>query len=200
MMGTVVDMADFAAFSTFGPWHGGRPVPWTTVWTGEEQGFHVGTDHYAPGHMLLRQREAPGEGTPIFTSVHMQRQRAAMIQGRCDLCGKAIRRGQARVVLAEPERLKGTDIEGHVMAPLHRECARIGALLCPWTQGRIEAGRLVVTVVVRSTIAMAMLDPDMVEAETGRRFDGPVYGHAKLIVRKGLTRDAGWLLGAREAA
>lgn len=66
------------------------------------------------------------------------------------------------------------------MAPSHRACARLAAMVCPWIVEEIKAGKLVVTVVRKSHVAMAILDPDIVAAETGKR--RRAYGHAKLIV------------------
>lgn len=80
------------------------------------------------------------------------------------------------------------------MAPSHRECARKAAEVCPWIVREIEAGKLVVTVARKTRVALAYLDPDIVEAETGRRFNGNVVGHAKLIVDVGLQRNADWLM------
>lgn len=180
------------------PSYNGSLVPWTSPWTGEDAEHEVRREHYLDGAWALCQRVAPGEGKPIFGSAHYQRQRQAIVQGRCDVCGRMIRPGQAKVLLHPGSRLKGTDEVGHVMAPSHRECARLAADACPWIVREIEAGKLTVTVVRKSRVALAILDPEIVEAETGKRFDFPVVGHAKLIVDSSLTRDAEWLL--REVA
>lgn len=174
--------------------YNGQIVPWTTPWTGEDADYHLETLHYAPGLPSICQKIAQGEGRPIFGSVHYQRQRQAIIHGRCDVCGGMIRPGQARVLLHPGNVLKGTDVVGHVMAPSHRECARQAALVCPWIISEIKAARLNVVVAQKTEIAMAILDQDIVEAETGER--KPAFGHAKLIVRKSLRRDAEWLLRA----
>lgn len=173
-------------------------APWTSPWTGEDADYEVRKEHYLNGAWALCQRSAPGEGKPIFGSAHYQRQRRAIVQGFCDVCGRMIRPGQARVLLHPGNTLKGTDEVGHVMAPSHRDCARRAAAVCPWIVREIEAQRLTVTVVRKSHVALAILDPDVVEAEVGRRFDFPVVGHAKLIVDNSMTRDADWLL--REVA
>ncbi|WP_212525892.1 hypothetical protein [Actibacterium sp. MT2.3-13A] len=182
---------------TFDLTHNGSPVPWTTPWTGEETGYSVVRSKIAGGHFVLSQKSAMGEGRPIFGGAHMDRQRQAVIQGRCDVCGGMIRQHQARVLLHPGNRLTGTDDTGHVMAPCHRACARQSAQVCPWLIRQIEAGELVVTVVKKADVALAQLDPEIVESETGQWFDFPVFGHAKLIVRAGMTRDAEWLM--REA-
>lgn len=169
-------------------------IPWTTPWTGEDTDHEVRRERLLDGAWALCQRSAPGEGTPIFGSAHMQRQRQAIIQGRCDVCGRMIRPGQTRVLLHPGSKLKGTDMVGHVMAPCHRECARRSALVCPWIIKEIEAGRLTVTVVTKSSVAIATLDPEIVEAEIGHLFEFPVAGHAKLIVEKSLNRDVEWLM------
>lgn len=56
------------------------------------------------------------------------------------------------------------------------------------------ADKLIVTVVRRSRTAVAILDPEIVEAETGQRVSFPVAGHAKLIVDDGMDRNADWLM------
>lgn len=174
--------------------HNGTLVPWTTPWTGENSGFEVRNEHYLEGNWSLCQKSAPGEGTPIFGSAHYQRQRQAIVQGRCDVCGRMIQPGQAKVLLHPGNRLKGTDEVGHVMAPSHRACARLAAETCPWALKEIEANRLTVIVAVQSRVALAFLDPEVVEAEVGKRFTFPVVGHAKLIVDKKLVRDVDWLM------
>ena len=179
---------------TISPDFNGTPVPWTTAWSDEDANWHLTTSHYTGDRALLSQKSAIGSGRPLFTTVHMERQRAAMIQGRCDVCGKVIGKHQARVLLAEPDRLKGTDLQGHVMAPSHRECARLAATVCPWILRQIECGKLTVTVVLASSIALAQIDPDIVESQIGRRVAVPVFGHAKMIVNKALRRDAEWLM------
>lgn len=176
------------------PRHNGQLVPWTSPWTGELTGFEVRREHYLGDRFAICQRDAMGEGAPIFGSAHYQRQRQAIVQGRCDVCGKLIGRGSARVLLHPGNKLKGTDEIGHVMAASHRECARQAAAVCPWIIGEIEGGRLTVTVAIKTRVALAILDPEIVEAEVGRRFDFPVVGHAKLIVDKAMHRDAEWLL------
>lgn len=180
------------------PAYKGRIVPWTTPWTGEEGKCFLDTHHFAPDMPSICQPSAQGSGYPIFGSVHYQRQRVAVVMGRCDVCGKMIRPGQARVLLHPGNCLKGTAETGHVMAPSHRECARQAALVCPWITAEIEAGKLTVTVVKKARIAMAILDPEAVEAETG--FKRKAFGHAKLIVDRGLQRDAEWLLRKVEIA
>lgn len=174
--------------------HNGTIVPWTTPWTGEDGAPWVEREHYTGGAHALCQKDTPGEGKPIFGAAHYQRQRKAIIQGRCDVCGRAIRPGQARVLLHPGNQLKGTAEVGHVMAPSHRECARLAAQVCPWIVGEIKAGKLVVTVVRAARYAIAILDPEVVEAETGQRHPQSVVGHAKLIVDSSLRRDAAWLI------
>ena len=178
--------------------YNGTIVPWTTPWTGEEADHDIAQEHYLSGAWSLCQRSAPGSGKPVFGSAHYQRQRQAIVQGRCDVCGKMIRPGQARVLLHPGSPLKGTDEIGHVMAPSHRECARQAALVCPWIVAEIEAGRLQVIVARKTRTALAIMDPEVVEAEIGRRVAKQVIGHAKLIVDSSLTRSAEWLM--REVA
>ncbi|MCV6592707.1 MAG: hypothetical protein OIF48_07130 [Silicimonas sp.] len=174
------------------PTYNGQIVPWTTPWTCEDADYHLEKLHYAPGLPSVCQKDAPGTGKPIFGSAHYQRQRQAIIHGRCDVCGKLIRPGQARVLLHPGNVLKGTNEIGHVMAPSHRQCAQDAARACPWIVSEINAGRLVVTVVRKWRVSIAILDPDIVEAETGARRQA--FGHAKLIVDKSLKRDAEWLM------
>lgn len=176
------------------PTYKGSPVPWTTPWSGEEADYEIRREHYLGGHWAICQRSAPGSGIPRFTTAHYQRQRQAIVQGRCDVCGRLIGKGSARILLARGEPLKGTGEIGHVMAPSHRSCARLAAMTCPWILKQIETGELTVTVPKKTRVALAFLDPEIVEAEIGRRVAVPVVGHAKLIVDSSMTRDAEWLM------
>lgn len=174
--------------------YNGQIVPWTTPWTAEMTDHVVKREHIVQGALAICQRIAPGEGKPLFGTQHLQRQRQAIIQGRCDVCGGVIRPGQHRVLLHPGTPLKGTNEVGHTMAPAHRECARQAALVCPWIIQKIEGGSLTVIVAKKTRILLATLDPEIVEAETGQLYELPVVGHAKLIVDKSVKRDAQWLL------
>lgn len=170
-------------------------APWTTPWSGEEGGWKVVNEVYKGRRFrAMGQRHSPGEGRPLFRSAHMQRQRRAMMLGLCDVCGKRIGEGQARVVLAEPKPLAGTREMGHVMAPAHRTCARIAAERCPHLMRRIERGDLPVSVVVASEVSFALLGPSWFEEMSLPYPGNGIVGHAKLIVRKELMRDIDWLM------
>lgn len=171
-------------------------APWTTPWTGEETGWRIGTERWwGAALQVLQQAEAPGVGRPLFKSAHMQRQRRAVLEGRCDVCGGRFNAGQARVVLAEPQMLVGSGGEsGHVMAPSHRACAALAARRCPHVRRQLADGSLMVTVLTRYRLALAFLNERALE-QVGLKHPGRrVAGHAKLVPKAWMARDADWLL------
>lgn len=65
----------------------GRPVPWINVWgPDEEDRFYLQDDPNASGDLAVWQRELPGD-QPDFTRQCLQRQRQAVRQGLCQVCG-----------------------------------------------------------------------------------------------------------------
>jgi hypothetical protein len=168
-------------------------APWTASWTGEERLF-VAPCLYAGGHLAICQPRAQGLGKPLFKTPHSIRQRQAIANGLCDLCGVPL--GTNRVSLSF-ERF--TDVGCLQTEPLlHRRCAAISLLYCPHLKRHRAAGTLLVREVYRYDVAIARLTAAAVLEFTGESWpDGAVYGHAKLRILKAEPRDVEWIEEAR---
>ena len=68
---------------------GNTAVPWTVSWTGEDA-FRVDRCRFS-ARLAICQADAPGVGKPLFGKPHWQRQRHAIAECRCDLCGKPLK-------------------------------------------------------------------------------------------------------------
>jgi hypothetical protein len=117
-----------------GPWRVGESVPWSVAWSGEKA-FRLQPSTIFPGMIEVSQVERPGEGVPIFRGVHVDRQRRAMANNLCHVCGEPtpahdrwifpVASG-GMVTLAD-----GTERYGSHVPPLHAACARRAQHQCP---------------------------------------------------------------------
>ena len=112
----------------------GADVPWSVAWTGE-QAFRVQPSRDFPGLLELDQREAAGEGDPIFAAVHVTRQRRGMVDHLCHICGKPTPVGDRWVFpVASGGFVTMTDGSvgwGCNVPPVHRACATVARRECP---------------------------------------------------------------------
>lgn len=161
-------------------WHG-LPVPWVAKWTGEiitDEPLHSvrmdGQLHIVNGPnpaaspfgiraaiagrrdefglMWDRDRDAPGTGEPKFAVVHARRQRACMIDRRCQVCGNPF--GDEPVTFLESTSLKDDDGNHHydlpgqpyftIQAPVCRTCIPVALRKCP-AQRKARHARVIVT-------------------------------------------------------
>lgn len=171
--------------------YGGVPVPYTVSWTKEERHF-VGHCRWAGG-VALCMDTARGEGKPIFGKPHAQRQRQAIVDGLCDLCGHPLA-VRTKVSLSHarpsPRAYRMGDIL-QVEPLLHRECAAISMRHCPSLKRDIAAGSLMVRQVKRYAVQVAIMDEVYVESLTGER--RKAFGHAKVQLLDWTDRTAAWL-------
>jgi hypothetical protein len=129
----------------------------------------------------------------MFGKPHSQRQRQAIAQGLCDLCGRSLR-VSTKVSLSHA-RVRPDGAEGlcvmQVEPLLHRDCAAESMRFCPSLRRDIEAGTLFVRQVTRHRSQCAVMSPEYVESLTG----SPVkaLGHAKVELINWIDRDAQWL-------
>lgn len=173
--------------------YGNSPVPWTVGFTGEQP---YGVAYCPHAKQLALFQPQTRQGKPTFASPNFCRQRAAIINGLCDLCAKPLKSG-TKVSLSKV-------IQGHtssgigylqVEPMLHRECATICMKYCPHLLAMIEQGRLNVRQVTRWRPQLAMLPPITV-AEHVPGYRGPrdaVAGYAKVQLLEWIDRDASWL-------
>lgn len=67
-------------------WRIGRDVPWSVAWS-TEQSFRLRPSRQFPGWVDLVQQERPGFGAPKFAEMNLSRQRRAMRDHLCHVCG-----------------------------------------------------------------------------------------------------------------
>ncbi len=143
--------------------YGKAPVPDTTEWSAETDYF-IGTFKGQPALCQPRCQE----GRPAFGKQHFVRQRQAVYQGRCDLCGRPLR-DRTKFSLSEP-------LDGNLQVEplLHRECAEISIGACPHLQKGHTLRRI-----TRYRVILDMCDPRPVIPE----YNGPpVIGYALIEV------------------
>jgi hypothetical protein len=142
------------------------------------------------------QDEAQGVGKPLFGKPHAQRQRRAMAEGLCDLCGKSLA-ARTRVSLSHA-RVRHNGAEGpavlQVEPLLHRECAAVSMRHCPSLKRDISTGDLKIRQVTRYRVQLAIMDEVYVESITGE--PRKAIGHAKVELLAWKDRDAAWLEAA----
>ena len=176
---------------------GATSVPWTVGWTGEES-FFVAPCRFAGGRLAICQAEAPGVGKPTFGKPHCQRQRQAIAEGLCDLCGKSLK--VATKVSLSHARPVGHGAKGlailQVEPLLHKECAAISMQFCPSLKRDIAAGTLMVRQVTRYQVQFAVMGPQFVSHHVPGYEAKPtdrIIGAAKVELLGWLDRDAQWL-------
>lgn len=135
-------------------------VPYVTLWSGEQNGpmpvvarRNGGGIRYADeraydrdehGVLWARTPSQPGRGRPRFGQVHSLRQRLAMTQLRCQICGGPADRTPAGVLWlidAHPdELLPGNEQTAH--PPICRPCAHRATHACPHLRDRFTTVRV----------------------------------------------------------
>jgi hypothetical protein len=109
-------------------------VPWSVAWSGE-LAFRVQPSRDFPGLVEIDQRQAPGEGEPLFAAVHVTRQRRGMVDLLCHVCGKATTADDRYIFPTASGGLvtlhDGTQQYGCNVPPMHGACAQRAAAACP---------------------------------------------------------------------
>lgn len=171
--------------------YGGVPVPWTVSWTAEEPLF---LDHCAvAGRLALCQAQRPGEGKPQFGKPHAIRQRVAIAEGLCDLCGRPLA-ATTKISLSHARvRLDGA-LGACVMQVeplLHRPCALVSLDHCPSLKRDVASGEVEIRQVARYQVQIALMSRAYCLETTGRAEEAA--GHAKVVLLKWTDRDQAWL-------
>lgn len=175
---------------------GATAVPFTVSWTGEQEFFVDRCPHV--GRTAICQKVAPGEGKPRFGTPHSQRQRQAIAQELCDLCGKSLRNSTKVSLSHARSRLNGANPMDvlQVEPLLHRECAAESLRCCPSLKRDIAGGMLMVRQVLRSRAQFAIMSPEFISHYVPgyhARQDERIVGHAKVQLLEWKDRDAAWL-------
>jgi hypothetical protein len=106
-------------------------APWNAEWSGEHR-FEIRNCRYAGGRPALWQPHAPGMGKPLFATPHAVRQRRAIADMLCTVCGEPSRPGQrytfdhGQIIEAEGRTWYAT-----TEAPVHLPCADRAMRVCP---------------------------------------------------------------------
>ncbi len=163
------------------------PVPWIALWTGETRrsggepfprpaalvvgGATLSDDARraaertaledwdgAPDRAVARDG-APGDGTPQFSRLHDGRQRQAILEGRCSICGTP--QQAPFLFLGTPPPDEQTPMFRE--PPVCETCAALALRHCPGLRSDREAGRL-----ARFLVDTYVAVPDPASADAGR--------------------------------
>lgn len=174
--------------------YGGVPVPFTASWTGERR-FSLSASQDAGGRLAVCQASYQGKGKPDFAKPHMNRQRAAVVQGLCDLCGLPLK-GRTKVSLSHarpaPNGAEGLAIL-QVELLLHKACAATCLRHCPSLKRDVKAGTLIIRQALRYRVQLAILNAAGVELLGLPPSDVAPVGHAKIELLNWVVRSPDWL-------
>lgn len=110
-------------------------VPWIVGWSGEEH-FELRPCRWVEGRVALWMPHLPNTGRPNFAKPHTVRQRRAMAERRCSVCGEP-------APIDDLWWFRKGRVEGRMFTttepPLHRHCAEQALQLCPNLKGRGDA-------------------------------------------------------------
>ena len=176
---------------------GATAVPFTVAWTGEEKQF-VDVCKYARARALCMVH-APGVGKPRFGKPHSNRQRQAIAEGLCDLCGKSLK-NRTKISLSHARsRMNAADGGTGILQVeplLHRECALESMKFCPSLKRDIADGSLIIRQVNRYRVQFALMSPEYIQYYVPDYQPDPrdrIVGHAKVELLRWIDRDAAWL-------
>lgn len=109
-------------------------VPWSVAWSAE-QGYRIIPSRDFTGYLEVDQRQARGEGEPLFALIHASRQRRAMIDMLCHVCGEPTQRSDRYLFPAASGGMvtlhDGSQQFGCNVPTMHLGCAERAAAACP---------------------------------------------------------------------
>lgn len=166
-----------------------RIVPWVSSWTGEEE-FWLGELHGSPAIM---QKEAQGLGEPQFDFPHIMRQRKALSECLCGVCGKPMK-GHTKIMLGEPHEVEVVyqNIPAFIQPFSHRKCALQMIDNFPEIIGKLLTQEMVIVQAFEHQLIGELLSPEGTQKLIGKEHKGAV-GHLKMDINKGTLRDMDWL-------
>jgi hypothetical protein len=173
---------------------GAVPVPWVASWSEEAASpQYVARCRFAEGRPAVCEVDRIGHGKPMFARPHMVRQRIAIVECRCDLCGKRLGIADTKVSLSFE---RATEVGFLCTEPLsHRACAAIAAQHCPHLKRHIATGTVRIRQVTKHSAALSTLTAAAVAEFTGETWaEGAVIGHAKVRVDRFIARSLEWLI------
>lgn len=109
-------------------------IPWSVAWSGE-QAYRIQPSRDFPGLAEIDQKQAIGVGEPLFAVIHATRQRRAMIDLLCHVCGEPTVAGERYIFPTASgglvTLLDGTQQFGCNVPAMHKACADRAAAACP---------------------------------------------------------------------
>lgn len=170
---------------------GNVPVPYAASWTGEEQIFVADCPH--AGRKAICQKEARGEGKPLFGKPHASRQREVIALDLCDLCAKPLKnRTKVSLSHARPRANGAAAFDILQVEPLlHKECAAISMQHCPSLRRDIKNGTLEIRQVLAYRVQFAVYSEQGTFEATGERCKA--ISHAKVQLLRWIDRHEQWL-------
>lgn len=179
--------------------HVGRlPVPWVAMWSSEEGTVYLDRQRMlGKDYLAVMHRQARGEGQAMLGHMSWVRQRQALLEDRCQVCGERV--GRRYVAL----HTSGQSMESYARrydrasVPLLTEpwacatCAAASLRLCPGVRGRtfhlLQEWELVATVV--RPIGDAAKDTPFLPLTRAEFPAGGAVGYLKIAVRKAKAAD-----------
>lgn len=153
----------------------GVDVPWMTSWSGEAV-TGVSPCPSIDGGLAVGQADHPGEGQPLYSQNHLFRQRKAVREMLCPMCGAPTPAGDRWTQTGQPTTAKAVRAKGlggwlpagmkdsHALLdagsipPLHRACAERALIHCPHLEGMADhqlkpfpVGWLIIPLTVEAT-------------------------------------------------
>lgn len=171
---------------------GATAVPWTVSWSSEME-FTLEPEPLFMGRRAISQPSSPGLGKPQFKVPHHNRQRRAIAECLCGLCGKSLKTA-TKVSLSHARPQPHGENGWAVLQTeplLHRGCALESMMFCPSLKRDIANGSLAIRQVTGWRVQCAVMDAVYVESVTGHAMKA--LGHAKVELTGWTDRDLEWL-------
>lgn len=150
----------------------GRPVPWVAAWSSET--WAIGHDPLV-GRLAILTRGRPGHGQPILGVLNEPRQRRAVLQHLCQVCGQPLgddawipdvvataTTDDGRKVTTEP--------------PSCLPCALWAVAACPGLRHTTS-----LLLIRRGTAILQLVDPSRAPAAKAGRFGGDDEAHRRRL-------------------
>lgn len=152
----------------------GKDVPWNALWSGEDRN-EIRPCKYAGNKLAIWSPFKPGDGRPIFAKPHHVRQRKAIAEMRCTVCGEKTSHDD-RWWFPFGDFRHGWWVSTE--SPVHFRCADLAQAACPvikhrqMTPIRFPGGH---------TILHAMVGGPQTDRDFGVKTNGrSIVGHLKL--------------------
>lgn len=121
----------------------GRPVPYTTLWTGEGDATDVRPCVHAGGALAVHHPGPAFSGAPVFGRTNAARQRECIARGLCGVCSAPLTERWLLGADVPPVALaSGTTGTGYLSsaALMCGDCAAVALVMCPWLLRLVHNG------------------------------------------------------------